>query len=337
MLRLGVLDQSPVPSGFSAAQALRQTIELAKHADRLGYSRYWVSEHHDTAGLAGSSPETLVAAIAAHTSRIRVGSGGVLLPHYSPYKVAETFRLLEGLYPNRIDLGIGRAPGGMPIASQALRYGRPKEREEHFVEMLKELGGFLADRHEPGSRFEGLRATPLVDTTPEIWLLGSSDFSSECAAVLGGSFSFAHFINGDGGYEAMHRYFNRFQPGLLGNEPRGNVCVHVICADTDEEAERLAMSIDLRLLWIEQGERSRKLASPEEAMSYPYTEWDKYRIQANRSRIIVGGIHKVKERLQQFAKAYGVNEIIVSTAIHDFSARVRSYELLADAFELALS
>jgi luciferase family oxidoreductase group 1 len=334
MLQLGVLDQSPIVSGQTAVQALQQTIELAKAADRLGYSRYWVSEHHDTEGLAGSAPEVLAAAIAAHTRRIRVGSAGVLLPHYSPYKVAETFRVLEGLYPNRIDLGIGRAPGGMPIASEALRYGRPIDTEEQFVDMLKDLGGFLTDRLEPGHPFEGLHATPTVDTVPEIWLLGSNEYSSERAAELGGAFSFAHFINGNGGYEAVRRYYERFQPGPLGREPRANVCVGVICADTDEEAERLATSMDLRLLWLEQGKRKQRFPSPEEAMNYPYTEWDRHRIRVNRHRMIVGGIMKVKQALLDFSKAYGVNEIIVMTAMHDFTARLRSYELLAKAFEL---
>lgn len=334
MLKLGILDQSPVVLGGTAVQAFQRTIELAKTAERLGYSRYWVSEHHDSLGLAGSSPEVLISAIAAHTSTIRVGSAGVLLPHYSPYKVAENFRVLEALYPGRIDLGIGRAPGGMPIASQALRYGRPKERDEHFPQMLKELGGFLTDRLEPGHYFEGLRATPAVNTVPEFWLLGSSSYSAERASELGASFSFAQFINGDGGHEAVHHYFESFRPGILGNTPRVNVCVHVLCADTDEEAERLATCVDLRLLLQEQGKANRGFPSPEEAESYPYTDWDRIRIQANRSRMIVGGPEKVKEQLTDLARSYRADEVIILTATFDFTARLRSYEILSRQFGL---
>ncbi|MCP3775123.1 LLM class flavin-dependent oxidoreductase [Paenibacillus sp. MZ04-78.2] len=334
MLNLGVLDQSPIIPGETAADAMRRTLELAKTVERLGYTRYWVSEHHDTPGLAGSSPEVLIAAIAAHTSRIRVGSAGVLLPHYSPYKVAENFRVLEALYPGRIDLGIGRAPGGMPIASEALRYGRPKDREEHFAVMLRDLGGFLSDWMEPGHRFEGVRATPLVDTAPELWLLGSSGFSADRASELGGAFSFAHFINGDGGHEAVRRYFANYRPGPLGASPQANVCVIVICADTDEEAERLAASTDLRLLLLEQGQFRWPFPTPEEAANYPYTDWDRMRIRANRRRMIVGGPEKVRTQMLEFSKGYGVEELIVLTYTYDFQARLRSYDLLAEVFGL---
>ncbi|UUZ81008.1 LLM class flavin-dependent oxidoreductase [Paenibacillus sp. P26] len=321
-------------AGENAVMAMRQTLELAKAAEGWGYSRYWVSEHHDTTGLAGSSPEVLISAIGAHTSRIRVGSAGVLLPHYSPYKVAENFRVLEALYPGRIDLGIGRAPGGMPIASQALGYGRPQNREEQFAQQLRDLGGFLRDRLEPGHRFEGLRATPLVDTEPELWSLGSSGYSAERASELGAAFSFAHFINGEGGQEAVRRYRRYFREGPLGREPRVNACVIVVCAETDEEAERLATSIDLRSLFLEQGKFGAALPSPEEAASYPYTEWDRMRIRANRSRMLVGGPDKVKAAMLGFAESYGTEELIVMTIAHEFAARLRSYELLAEIFEL---
>lgn len=336
MLALGILDQSPCISGQSAAQSLQQSLELAKAADRLGFSRFLVSEHHNTINLAGSAPEVLIAAIAAHTKRIRVGSGGVLLPHYSPYKVAETFRLLEGLYPNRIDLGIGRAPGGEPIVSSALRYGRPMKHEDHFKEMLKDLAGFLTDQFEEGHRYKELWATPLVETIPECWLLGSSTFSSKLAAELGGAFSYAHFLGGDG-REAVHRYYEQYRPGPLGSEPRSNVCVYVICAESDEEAERLAVSIDLSLLWSEQGKKDRFFPSPEEAISYIYSGEDLKRMKVNRNRMIVGGPDKIKRELVAFSQAYGVNEIIVLSLIHDFSARLRSYEILADLFTLNLA
>lgn len=331
MLQLGILDQSPVVSGQSAAQSLQQTLELAKAADRHGYCRYLVSEHHNSTALAGSAPEVLIAAIAAHTKRIRVGSGGVLLPHYSPYKVAETFRLLEGLYPNRIDLGIGRAPGGEPLVSGALRYGRPMRHEAHFKEAVMDLAGFLTGQFEEGHRYKELRATPLAATIPELWLLGSSTFSCKLAAELGSAFSYAHFIGGDG-QEVVHRYFEQFRPGPLGSEPRSNVCVYVICAETDEEAERLAASLDLFLLWSEQGQKDRFLPSPEEALHYPYSDGDLIRLKVNRNRMIVGGASKVRREMVALSKAYGVNEIIVMSVIHDFNARLRSYEMLVGLF-----
>lgn len=334
MLQLGVLDQSPVASNSNPVEAMKNTITLAKAADRLGFSRYWVAEHHSTPGLAGSSPEVLAAAIAAQTERIRVGSGGVLLPHYSPYKVAENFRVLEALYPGRIDLGIGRAPGGMPLASLALRYGRQKEPDERFLGMLLELASFLGlgnwfpDDHP----FGGLLTTPLVDTAPDVWLLGSSDYSARVAAELGAGFSFAHFINGAGGHDAVRYYMEHFRPGPFGDRPRASVCVAVICAETAEKAEEFASAYDLRLLFLDKGERHRLFPSPEEVRSYPYTEMDRMIIRENRRRMIVGDPDKVRSELLRFSEEYGVHEILVNTMIYDFRDRLRSYELLAEMF-----
>ncbi|MFC3771059.1 LLM class flavin-dependent oxidoreductase [Paenibacillus sp. GCM10012303] len=333
MLRLGVLDQTPVLTGSSAVEAMKQTVELARITEKLGYSRYWVSEHHDTISLAGSSPEVLLAAIGAHTSRIRIGSGGVMLPHYSPYKVAENFRVLEALYPGRVDLGIGRAPGGMPAATRALRYGRPPEIAEAFPAALEELGGYLRPVRgtaevRPGS---GLQATPLVETSPEIWLLGSSDYSARRASELGASFSFAHFINGEGGQSAVQHYYETFRPGPLGAEPRANACVMVLCADTDEEADRLAAPLDLKLLLLEQGRFGIDITL-EQALAYPYTEFERIRIRHNRKRMLVGGPEKIKTQLLEFSRSYGVEEVIVNSITPDFASRVRSYELVAGLF-----
>jgi luciferase family oxidoreductase group 1 len=332
MLKLGILDQSPIAAGETPVEAMRNTIELAKAADRWGYSRYWVSEHHDTAGLAGSSPEVLIPAIAAQTARIRVGSGGVLLPHYSPYKVAENFRVLEALYPGRIDLGIGRAPGGMPAASRALRYGRLPDPGDNFPEVLRDLAGFLRDDLPGDHPFAALAATPQVATVPDIWLLGSSDYSGFRASELGAGFSFAHFINGDGGQEVVRRYRKEFRPGPLGGRPRVNVCVIVICADSDEEAERLAKPLDLRYLLFEKGEARRPVPTLEEADRYPYSETDRLRIQRNRRRMIVGGPERVKRGLETFAESYGTDEVLVMTMTPDFASRLASYRKLAELF-----
>jgi len=331
-LKLSVLDQSPLIGDADAAEAFRQTIRLAERAEALGYHRYWVSEHHDTPGLAGSAPEVLIAALAARTERIRVGSGGVLLPHYSPYKVAEQFRVLEALYPGRIDLGLGRAPGGMPLASKALRYGRTKIMDDKLPGALLELHGFLHDRLPEGHELEGLQATPVAKTAPELWLLGSSTVSARIAAELGGAFAFAHFINGDDGLQVVRDYRDAFRLGPLGDAPRVNVAVIAICAERDEEAETYASALDLRILLNEQGHIRRPFPTAEEARNYPYTEWDLGRIRENRKRMLVGGPETMREKMTAFAAAYGVDELIVNTFAPTYDARIRSYELLAELF-----
>jgi luciferase family oxidoreductase group 1 len=335
MLRLGILDQSPIPLGSRAADALQNTVRLAQEAERLGYHRFWVSEHHATLSLAGSSPEVLIAYLAAKTTRIRVGSGGVMLPHYSAYKVAETFRVLEGLAPGRIDLGIGRAPGGMPQATWALQEGR-KISFDHYPQQVDDLIGYLHDDLPPGHRFAGLRATPAVDTVPALWLLGSSDESALLAADRGAAFAFAQFINGDmeTGVEAMRAYRRRFRPSRLGEAPRGLVAVFVICAPTDEEAERRAASLDLALLRLAKGRPAEGIEPVEMALSYPYDEVDRYIVQENRRRMVVGSPNRVRQRLTELAEAYGVDEVMAVTTTYSFEHRLESYRLLAEAFEL---
>lgn len=334
MLKLGVLDQSPVGPDGNAAAALARTVELARLADRLGYTRFWVSEHHNTRSLAGASPEVLLSAVGAHTKRIRIGSGGVLLPHYSPYKVAENFRVLEGLYPGRIDLGIGRAPGGMPLVSRALRSGLPPGSDERLPESLLELAAYLemGKPLAPDHPLYGLEATPRVDTAPDVWLLGSSCHSAALAARLGAGFSFAHFINGGGGHDAVRYYRRHFRPGPFGTRPRLSVCVYVLCADTDALAEREARTNDLRLLLNEKGEFRRPYPTPEEAAVYPYTEGDRARMAENRKRMIVGGPDRVRRALLAFADSYGVDEVLVACSMSDGRLRLRSYEWLAALF-----
>ncbi|MBX6395275.1 MAG: LLM class flavin-dependent oxidoreductase, partial [Alicyclobacillaceae bacterium] len=277
MIRLSVLDQSPIPEGSTAPEALAQTVRLARETERLGYHRFWVSEHHFTFNLAGSSPEVLMAYLAAHTSKIRIGSGGVMLPHYSPYKVAENFRVLEGLAPGRIDLGLGRAPGGLPLATRALQEGRAPA-IDRYPEQLDDLIGYLYDSLGENHRFAGLRATPVVPTAPEIWLLGSSGESARLAAERGAAFAFAQFINGQEhmGIEAMRDYVRHFRPSALGDKPRTMVAVFVICAETEERAEQLASSLDLSLLQLAKGEASQGIPSVETAQRYPYTPYDGY-------------------------------------------------------------
>src|SRR5262249_35753712 len=239
MLRLGGLDQSPVRSGGSVSDAIHETLELAELCDRLGYHRYWLAEHHSTPGLAGSSPEVLIGQVAARTSRLRVGSGGVMLQHYSALKVAESFRVLETLFPGRIDLGIGRAPGSDQLTARALRDdGRP----DYFPQQISDLMGFLHGTLPPRHVYAPRLAMPTGPTAPEMWLLGSSDASAAVAAHFGTGFSFAHFINQDGGADVTRAYRRQFRPSQWLDTPRSSVAVFVVCADTEAEAQRLAES-----------------------------------------------------------------------------------------------
>ncbi|MGF7032727.1 luciferase family oxidoreductase group 1 [Paenibacillus mucilaginosus] len=332
-LHLSVLDQSPIPEGSTAGETLAETARLAKEAERLGFRRFWVSEHHAAGSLAGSSPEVLISHLAAVTSRIRLGSGGVMLPHYSAYKVAENFRLLEALYPGRIDVGLGRAPGGMPLATRALQEGRAAD-IDRYPEQVADLSAYLRDALPPGHRFAGLKASPVIPSAPPLWLLGSSDESARIAAEQGTAFAYAHFINGYGGPEAVRRYRDHFRPASEGDRPQSLVSVFTVCAETDEEAERLASSMDLSFLFHEKGVQRPGIPSPETAANYPYTAYDRMRIESNRSRMIVGSAAAVKAKLIEMSERYGTDELMIVTIMHDFEARLRSYRLLAEAFGL---
>ena len=331
-LRLSVLDQSPIRAGGTPSDALHETIQLAKFAETLGYHRYWLAEHHSSDGLAGPSPEIMVTRVAAETAKIRVGTGGVMLPHYSPYKVAETFRVLETLYPGRIDLGIGRAPGSDFPTSRALAYGSPVG-AEYFPNMIQDLDAFLHDQLPVDHPFAKVRATPKTDSAPPIWLLGSSDYSGAYAAHFGLAFSFAHFINPVGGETVMRSYFEKFQPSRGVDAPTANIGVFVVCADTEGEAERITATRDLQRLRADQGYHG-PMPSVEEALAREYSDAEKQRIRHNRERTVLGDPDQVKSTLLDLAGRYGVDEIVVITNVHEFSARKRSYQLLADAFDL---
>ncbi|KGP71064.1 LLM class flavin-dependent oxidoreductase [Pontibacillus yanchengensis] len=330
-MKLSVLDQSPILSGMAPSEAFRQTTELAKHVDQLGFHRYWVAEHHSTESLAGSAPEILLPHLAAHTTNIRVGTGGVLLPHYSAYKVAEMFRVLETLYPGRIDLGLGRAPGGMPNVNLALNRGKHPQ-VEHYPQQIEELMSYLRGEDPQGMH---VYATPKGESAPPVWMLGSSGTSARLAADLGVSYSFAHFINGYGGTRAMDRYYDYFTPSVQQTEPHGFVSIFVVCADTEEKAEYLASSLDLAILRIEQGGNRTGFPTPEEASKQQYSVFEKERIRENRGRMIVGDPSQVKEQIEKLARSYNVDEVMVNTIVNPFEERLRSYTLLAEAFQLA--
>jgi len=329
---VGVLDQSPIRTGGTAAEAVAETVELAQACERWGYHRYWLAEHHASRGLAGSTPEILVGHVAARTSRIRVGSGGVMLSHYSALKVAENFRMLETLYPGRIDLGIGRAPGSDPRTARALAHGPGALGIEHFPAQISDLLGFLGGDLPQGHPFRGIRAMPDGPTTPELWLLGSSDEGAALAARFGTAFSFAHFINDEGGAEVTRAYAARFHPGVL-EAPRASVAVFALAADTEAEAQRLAKSRDLWITRLYTG-RPGAFPSVEEAETYPYTEQELAIVHHARRRTIAGAPEQVRDRLLALACAYGAAELVIVTITFDFKARLRSYQLLAEAFGL---
>ncbi|MGD6849889.1 LLM class flavin-dependent oxidoreductase [Rossellomorea aquimaris] len=328
ILKLSVLDQSPISEGMSPQEALHHTVQLAQHVEKLGFERFWVSEHHDSTGLAGSSPEVLIAHLAQNTSRIRVGSGGVMLPHYSSYKVAENFRLLEGLNPNRIDLGLGRAPGGMPMATMALHDGKPRD-VNRYPEQIDDLLGYLTDSLPDTHPYQGLTAAPMIETMPEVWMLGSSPSSAMLAAQKGLPYTFAQFINGEGGPQYTQAYRNNFVPSEYLKEPKNIVAVFAICAETDEEAERVASSIDLAILMIEQGMRSNGTPSPEKAAAYQYTPFEEMRVRENRKRMVVGNPKKVKEQLLSLSEQYQTDEIMLVSITYDFQDKLKSFELIA--------
>ena len=331
MIKLGVLDQSPVRVGGSFADAIAESIALAQAAERFGYDRYWVAEHHGAEGFASSAPEILVTRIAGATEHIRVGSGGVMLSHYSPYKVAEMFRLLELMYPGRIDLGIGRAPGSDGRTAVALAYGNQLG-IEYFPTKVVDLMAFLAGQRPATEVLAGVRATPEPAGAPGLWLLGSSEESARLAAQLGLAFSFAHFINPHAGGTITKAYRREFVAREEVPEPRASVGVFAICADTEDEARRLAKSRDLWRLRADQG-RLLPIPSVEEAESQIYSPTDLAQIEHNRVRYVVGDPQQVKDQLLAIAREHDADELVILTITHDFDSRVRSYELVAQAFQ----
>jgi luciferase family oxidoreductase group 1 len=342
-MKLSILDQSPIIAGHSAAQALEETLKLARRADALGYTRYWLAEHHAIGALADPCPEILLARLGAETSRIRIGTGGVLLPYYSALKVAEVFRMLEALYPGRVDLGIGRAPGGDQRTARAVGGGRLPTAED-FPQQVWELIGYLDGTLPDDHPFRKVRVQPEGKTAPELWLLGSSDYSGLLAAQLGVRFSFAHFINAQGGDLVMHAYKERFQARAQDSEgpapreaaPHTSVCCFVICAESDAEAERLAKVVDSRRL-----DMAYNLDTPvptqaqAEQRSLTYTGQERAHIQSQRARLVHGSPATCREKLLAIAEQFSADELMVLTITGDYATRLASYELLAGAFGLA--
>ncbi len=330
-IKLTVLDQSPVRTGGTALEALEESVELAQACEKAGYHRYWLAEHHATTSFAGSAPEIMVTRIAAATEKIRVGSGGIMLSHYSPLKVAETFSLMETMYPGRIDLGIGRAPGGDQSTAMALAYGS-KIGIEYFPTRIADMLSFLGTTGSPSEVFKHINVSPKPENPPEIWLLGSSDQSAHYAAQFGLAFTFAHFIAPQGGEKIINYYKDNFKSSEFNASPKSSLSVFITCAETEEEARRITKSRDLVLLKRAKGERG-PYPSVAEAEEYKYDEQDLQIIEYNRPQSLYGNPSQCKKILTRMVKDFGADELVILTICHDPVTRQRSYELLADAFQ----
>lgn len=331
-IRLSVLDQSPVRKGVTAEQAVRETVELAKYTDQLGYTRFWVSEHHNTGSLAGSTPEVLMAHLAGQTKNIRIGSGGVMMPNHSALKVAENFRMLEALFPGRIDLGMGRAPGTDRLTAAMLNPSN-QFREQDFIEQLYDLNNYFHDRGDPGTAQSKIRAIPQVQTIPAMWLLSSSGESGLFAAHFGMGLSFAHFINPIGGPQAVAAYRERFKPSENQDEPLASVAIFVFCSEDEEKIRRHQAVMDFRFNQFEQGKGIVPIAY-DDIKDVTYTINEQERIMHNRKRVITGTPAQMKQKLTHLAEEYKVDEIISVTITENFDDRLRSYKLLAEQFGL---
>jgi luciferase family oxidoreductase group 1 len=333
-MRLSVLDQSTASKGRTQDTAIRETLELARHCDALGYHRYWLSEHHNSGSIVGTAPEILMAAIAATTPRIRVGSAGVMLPHYSALKVAEQFRVLEAIAPGRIDLGIGRAPGSDQMTSYALN-PNPQNVHDQFPRQVQELQHWVSGTPLPeGHPFSKVVAQPTGPTSPEMWILGSSDYGAQLAAYFGLPYAFAYFFSeGTGVEQALDLYRKNYRPSENKPKPIATICVWALAADTKEEALFQFKSRERAMIDRKLGIRL-PLISPEEAATRTYSSAEMAIAEKLHRKAIVGSSDQVAARLNELAKALELDELVVVTWTYDPAPRHRSYELLAQAFEL---
>jgi luciferase family oxidoreductase group 1 len=331
---LSVLDVSPVSSGSNGAQALRNTLELSRLADRLGYERYWLAEHHNLPSIASSAPEIMIGQVAIVTERIRVGAGGIMLPNHAPLKVAETFRVLEALHPARIDLGIGRAPGTDPVTAAALRRSQDGLEAEDFPQRFGELLAFSGDGFPEEHPFRSVVAMPSDVGLPPIWLLGSSGYSARAAGQMGLGYAFASHFSPVDPAPAMLAYRKSFEPSESFERPSAILAVAVICGETDEHAEDLASSMELAWVRMRSGNPG-PLPSPEEALSYPYAPVERRLADAYRSMQVVGDPQTVRARVEELAEHTAADEVMITTNVYDHAERLHSYERLAEIFDIA--
>ena len=334
-MKISVLDQSPASQGKSQHLAIQESLALARHCDQLGYYRYWVSEHHNSDSIVGTAPEVLMAAIAATTARIRIGSAGVMLPHYSALKVAEQFRVLEAIAPGRIDLGVGRAPGSDRATAFALN--PHQNAAEEFPQQVLDLQSWVSGTALPnGHAFKEIKAHPLGPTSPELWILGSSDYGAQLAAYLGLPYAYAYFFTeGRGTEQALELYRRLYRPSERYPFPNATICVWALAANTEAEARNLLKTREHWRVGFEAGLRT-PLVSPEvaEAAYACYTDAERATIDSLRAKAIVGIASQVAERLRELSKKFALDEIVINTWTHDPEARLRSYALLANEFGL---
>ena len=328
---LSVVDQSPMREGSTAGTALRETIDLAVAVESLGYHRYWVAEHHSIPNFAGTSPEMLIGQIAAQTETIRVGSGGVMLSHYSSLKVAENFSLLNSLYPGRIDLGIGRAPGSDQVTASALAYPSHPKEIRYFPQQIHDLLGFLSNTLEDDHPFSSIQISPSIsETSPAVWLLGSRYDSAMMAAQMGLPFAYAHFF-GSGSQEGpaiVEGYRRNFQPSDNLSEPLVNVGIHVLCADTEKEALKLASSRNLARLKSITG-RAQGIPSVEDALNFSYRTDELAFMEQYSRNCVDGDPQQVKQGLHDLAERYQTSDLSIVTICYAYEDRLRSYQLIA--------
>ena len=332
-LQLSVLDQTPIRRGSDAHQALQETIQLARLADKLGFKRYWLSEHHNTRTLAGASPEILIARLAAETRQIRLGSGGIMLPNHSTLKVAENFRLLEALYPGRIDLGLGRAPGGDRLTAQLLNPSNTFDPQE-YIRQISDLNAFLSDEITSGTIQGKVRAIPLINTRPDLWMLTSSGESAYLAAHFGMALSFAQFINPIGGAAAIKAYKEKFRPSAQLAAPVANAGIFAFCSEDPEKVKQVQAVMDYRLHNFERGKYD-EIPAYEAAKDYEYSSAEWQRVLFNRQRMAVGTPEQIGEQFTRLAQELGVDELVISTFTDRFEDRLHSYELMASIFKLS--
>ena len=334
MQRLSVLDQSVAMSGRPHADSIRDTLELAKYCETLGYHRFWVSEHHSHPSIVGTAPEVLMAAIAAQTEKIRIGSAGVMLPHYASLKVAEQFRVLDALAPGRIDLGVGRAPGSDGRTAFALNPNANTASAE-FPQQVQELMAWVTGTALPdGHAFREIKAHPLGDTSPDVWMLGTSDYGAQVAAHFGLPYSFAHFITeGRGVAQAIDMYRRHYQPNEAHPEPLANICVWALVADTEEEADRLFTSRARSRLARDRG-ILQPIDPPDDNLDTAYSSAERGRVEMMKRGAFVGTAKSVGDRLRALASELGIDEVVVLTWTYDLAPRRHSYALLAQEFGL---
>jgi luciferase family oxidoreductase group 1 len=325
---ISVLDLAPIGTGQRPGDALRNSIDLAVHAERWGYRRHWVAEHHNMPGVASSAPAVLIAHLASATTTIRVGSGGVMLPNHAPLVIAEQFGMLEAIHPGRVDLGIGRAPGTDPMTAAALRRSAASLSADEFPDELAELVAFFRGAFPGEHPYSRIRAVPGEGDIPELWLLGSTGYSAQAAAYLGLPFAFAHHFSPANTVPALQLYRDRFQPSSSLAEPHAMVAVAVVCADTDERAEWLHGSSRLSVMRLRSGTPG-PLPTPEEAAVYPYTPDEQVRIRAFTADHVVGGPEAVRRGLDELLAITQADELMVTTNVHDHRERLRSFELVA--------